>query len=224
MCPCPTLSVRRYRRPRGVGQDGWLFLLRYDSFIRYFTPVYPDAIQAWTPAPNIGGLPGWLQGGNIVAVVTKTATEQKSIPVAVFVVALVVILGAGFFLYLDRASKRPPPPPPPLTADAKAYVRNLKLMDVDMQKHESYMKQAVVEITGKIANNGSRNLRVVEINCIFLDPYGQLVLRERVPIVSLKIGGLAPGEIKNFRLAFDNIPDSWNQALPELVIAQIVFG
>jgi len=157
-------------------------------------------------------------------VANKTATEQKSIPVAVLVVALVVILGAGCFLYLDRASHRPPPPPAPLTAEAKAYVRNLQLMDVDMQKHESYMKQAVVEITGKIGNNGNRTLRVVEINCVFYDPYGQLVLRSRVPIVDQKMGGLAPGEIKSFRLAFDDIPDSWNQALPQLVIAQIVFG
>ena len=154
----------------------------------------------------------------------KTATEQKGIPVAVLVVALVVILGAGLFLYLDRASHRPPPPPAPLTVEARAYVHSLQLMDVDMQKHESYMKQVVVEITGKIGNNGNRNLRVVEINCVFYDPYGQLVLRERVPIVSQKIGGLAPGEIKNFRLAFDDIPESWNQALPQLVIAEIVFG
>lgn len=154
----------------------------------------------------------------------KTAVEQKGIPVAVLVVALVVILGAGLFLYLDRASHRPPPPPAPLTVEARAYVHSLQLMDVDMQKHESYMKQAVVEITGKIGNNGNRNLRVVEINCVFYDPYGQLVLRERVPIVSQKIGGLAPGEIKNFRLAFDDIPESWNQALPQLVIAEIVFG
>jgi hypothetical protein len=160
---------------------------------------------------------------NIVTVAGKTATERKGIPVAMLVVALVVILGAGFFLYLDRASSRPPPPPAPLTAEAKTYVRSLRLMDVDMQKHESYMKQAVVEITGKIGNNGGRNLRVVEINCVFYDPYGQLVLRERVPIVSQKIGGLAPGEVKSFRLAFDSIPDSWNQALPQLVIAQIVF-
>ena len=155
---------------------------------------------------------------------SKTATEQKGVPVAVLAVGLVVILGAGCFLYLDRVSHRPPPAPAPLTPEAKAYVHNLQLMDVDMQKHESYMKQAVVEITGKIGNNGSRALRVVAINCVFYDPYGQLVLRERVPIVSQKIGGLAPGEIKNFRLAFDDIPDSWNQALPQLVIAQIIFG
>jgi hypothetical protein len=30
----------------GWGQDGSLFLFLYDSFIHYFTPVYPDAIQA----------------------------------------------------------------------------------------------------------------------------------------------------------------------------------
>ena len=152
----------------------------------------------------------------------KTATERKGIPIAILVVALVVILGAGFFLYLDRASHLPPPPAP-LTTEARGYVRTLQLMDVDMQKHESYLKQAVVEITGKIGNNGDRPLHVVEINCVFYDPYGQVVLRRRVPIVSQKIGGLAPAEIKNFRLAFDDIPDSWNQALPQLVIAQIVF-
>ena len=32
--------------PPSHGQDGSLFLLLYDSFIHYFTPVYPDAIQA----------------------------------------------------------------------------------------------------------------------------------------------------------------------------------
>ena len=154
----------------------------------------------------------------------KTESKAKEIPVAALVIALVVILGAGFFLYLDRVSHRPPPLPAPLTGDAKAYARNLRLADVEMQKHESYLKQAVVEITGKIGNDGGRVLRVVEINCVFYDPYGQVVLRERVPIVSQKIGGLAPGEIKAFRLAFDNIPESWNQALPQLVIAQIVFG
>jgi hypothetical protein len=157
-------------------------------------------------------------------VAVKTEKERKGIPVAVLVVALVAILGAGCFFYLDRVSRRPAPPPPPLTGEAKAYVHNLQLVDVEMQKHESYLKQAVVEITGKIGNKGDRTLREVQINCVFYDPYSQVVRRVRVPIVSDKIGGLAPGEMKNFRLAFDDIPESWNQAMPQLVIAQIVFG
>ena len=34
---------------------------------------------------------------------------------------------------LARAAQRPAPPPPPLSGEAKAYVRNLRLMDVEMQ-------------------------------------------------------------------------------------------
>jgi hypothetical protein len=51
-----------------------------------------------------------------------------------------------------------------------------------------------------------------------------VVLRERVTIAGARAGHLAPGETKPFRLAFDNIPESWNQAMPDLVIAQIQFG
>jgi hypothetical protein len=154
---------------------------------------------------------------------TATAENKKSIPVLPVAVGLVLLLGAAGFYFLQRQSNVPAPKPV-LTGDARAYVRYLKLSEVDMKAHESYLKQSIVEITGKIGNQGNRVLKLVEINCVFSDAYGQVVLRERVPIVSPKIGGLAPGETKTFRLAFDNIPESWNQALPQLVIAQIVFA
>jgi hypothetical protein len=94
---------------------------------------------------------------------------------------------------------------------------------VRMNAHISYLNQQVVEITGSVANNGDRKLALVEINCVFYDGYGQLVLRERVPVVSRKMGGLAPGETKQFRLPFDSIPESWNQVMPTMVIAQVQF-
>jgi hypothetical protein len=159
-------------------------------------------------------------------VANNTAIPKKqalSIPPVAIVIGIVLLAGVGGFFYLESAAKRPAPAPPPLTGPAKAYVRNLKLGDVQMNAHESYMKQSVVEITGKIENAGDRVLDVVEINCIFYDSYGQMVLRERVPIVSKKMGSLAPGETKSFRLPFDNIPASWNQALPQMVIARIDF-
>lgn len=155
---------------------------------------------------------------------TVTKKQQASIPPVAIVVGALLAVGLAALYYLDRVSKQPPPPPPPLTGDAKAYVRNLRLADVEMQAHESYMKQSIVEITGKIGNEGQRQLQLVEINCVFYDPYGQVVLRERVAIVSRKMGGLAPGELRSFRLAFDNVPESWSQAMPQLVIARIDFS
>jgi hypothetical protein len=140
------------------------------------------------------------------------------------VIAIAVILGLAGFLILEHQSHKRPPPGPVLTGEAKTYVRYLQLSDVAMDAHESYLKQSVVQITGKIGNTGNRVLKTVEINCVFYDAYGQVVLRERVPIVGRRTGDLGPGQTKQFRLAFDNIPESWNQAMPQLVIAQIVFA
>ena len=69
----------------------------------------------------------------------------------------------------------------------KQYVRNLKLSDVEIKANESYLKQMVVAIEGKIGNTGDRPLKVVEIICVFYDAYNQVVLRQRVPIVSARM-------------------------------------
>jgi hypothetical protein len=142
-------------------------------------------------------------------------------PSTLIVAAVVVVLGGFLWWWLKQPVQLSQGPP--ITPEAKAYVRNLRLAEVEMKAAESYMRQAVVEITGKIGNAGERPLKQVDLNCVFYDPYGQLVLRERVSIVKPRSGGLKPGETKSFRLAFDNIPQSWNQALPQLVIAGIQF-
>ena len=139
------------------------------------------------------------------------------------VVALVLLAGLGGFFYLDRQSKKPVPEPPPLSGEARAYANKLKLSEVEMKAHESYLKQSVVEITGNIQNVGDRVVKLVEIKCVFYDAYGQVILRERVPIVSPKIGSVSPGQIKPFRLPFDNVPEAWNQVMPQLVMAGIEF-
>ncbi len=155
--------------------------------------------------------------------VTKTS-QRISLNPTLFVILTAVLLIAGtsfWFLFL-----RPAPPPSQtqlLTPEAKAYVRYLALSDVGMKAAESYMKTTLVEISGQITNKGDRRLRMVEINCVFYDPYGQLVLRERVPIVKRTGNSLGPGESRSFRLPFDSIPSSWNQAMPQLVIARIDF-
>lgn len=151
------------------------------------------------------------------------AENKGGTPPIVIVVVVLLVAGAAGFWYLDRASRQPLPPPPPLTAEAKSYVSQLKLSDVDMAAHEDYFHNRVVEIKGNIQNLGGRRLNLVEINCVFYDPYGQVVLRQRTPIVSGKTGGLAPGDTKPFRLPFDTIPDSWNNVMPQMVIARIDF-
>jgi hypothetical protein len=144
----------------------------------------------------------------------------SSVKLSVFV-AMLAIAGGGYF-YLARTSA--PVADAPLTPEGKAYIDNLRLSDVGMQANDTYVGQTLVEVQGKIGNAGSRGLEQVEIYCVFSDSNGQLVLRKRLPIVRARTGGLKPGETKSFRLPFDDIPPSWNQAIPRLVIASVKFS
>jgi hypothetical protein len=151
---------------------------------------------------------------------------RREAPVALIVVVALAAVAVGLFLWLSPRWGRKQTAPPPLTQEARAYVRDgsLALSEVEMKARENFAKQTLIEITGKITNTGGRTVKLVEITCVFRDPYGRVVFRERLPIVRSRTGALQPGETKSFRLPFDTIPESWNQTLPELVIAQIVFG
>lgn len=148
--------------------------------------------------------------------------KQQGISVLVYVGAVIVVLLLGGWLYFDRFAPKPVQDAQ-LTPEGKAYAGNLRLSDVGMKATDSFAGQTIVEIEGKIANAGDKPLESVEIYCVFADPYGQLILRRRLPIVSSKMGGLKPGETKPFRLPFDDIPESWNNEIPRLVIASVKF-
>jgi hypothetical protein len=146
---------------------------------------------------------------------------------ASIVIALAMILILGAFGWLTFGPKPAAPPPPVLTAEAEAYRVNLGFSNVQMQAAESMVNQRVVEILGDITNKGNRGVKLAEVTCVFNDYSGAEVKRERVAIIGGAVlgakGDLAPGATKHFRLAFDDVPESWNQALPSLHVAQIQF-
>lgn len=154
----------------------------------------------------------------------KDAKGAKISPASI-VMGLAALLIFGLFGWLTFGPKPAPPPPPQLSAEGKQYLRNLALSNVHMQAAESYVNARVVEILGDITNNGDRIVKLAEVTCVFQDYSGQEVARERAFVV----GGTAPGgslrphATKGFRLPFDTIPESWNQAMPTLIIAQIQF-
>jgi hypothetical protein len=139
------------------------------------------------------------------------------------VIGLAVILILGAFGWLTFGPKPMPPPPPQLTAEAREYLANLKLSNVHMQAAESYVQSRLVEILGDVTNAGNRNVKLVEVTCVFHDYSQREIARERAYIVDGRGGALAPGKTRSFRLAFDTVPESWDQVMPSLVIAQIQF-
>ena len=152
--------------------------------------------------------------------VSNPVQEKSNLIIPLVIIGgLLPIIGGGWW-YLDREAAKPVVQPG-ITAEGKNYVRNLKLSQVQMKATANFTGAAVIEVEGRITNNGDRTLARVELNCIFYDVSGLVVLRERVPIVK---SPLKPGETREFRLPFEGVAPSWNQTMPQLVIAHIAFS
>ena len=142
---------------------------------------------------------------------------------AILVAGIGVVSIAGLFAWLTFSPKPGPPPAPVLTAEARDYLPNLNLSEVQPQTSESYIQKSLFEIIGKIGNAGTRTVSSVRVKCVFRDYYGKELKRELATVVGPRTGPIAPGATKAFRLAFDDVPDAWNQQMPDLVIAEIRF-
>lgn len=151
--------------------------------------------------------------------------EKKGPPAVVGLIILILVLvgGAGaWFLYqrsLEQSETQPE-----LTEAARAYLSSLDLSDTEMSAKDDALGQTLLEINGKITNNGDRVCELIEVNVIFREINGIEIDRQHSTIVDRRTGPLEPGETQSFRMAFDDPPPGWNQAFPSLFISQIQFG
>jgi hypothetical protein len=156
-----------------------------------------------------------------MAPVPATARKVPVVPMIVGLCLFLVLIAGLAYLSHPTSSQTQSAAASP---EAKAYVSHLRLSDVTMQASENFMKQRLVEVQGKISNEGQRALKSVYIYCLFSGIDGQEIYRERLPILEGTGAPLQPNETRNFRLPFDTLPDGWNQAVPRMVIAQITFA
>ena len=138
-------------------------------------------------------------------------------------IAAVLAMLIGAFAYMQwKQRSEAPPAEIVLTDEARAYLPELDLSGVEMSAMDNSLGQTLVEITGTIANTGNRDVRSIRLNCVFFDVYGLEHHRVLSTIVRTR-DGLEPDSEREFRLPFDDIPEGWNQVMPSLYIAEIVF-
>ena len=150
----------------------------------------------------------------------QPAGTGKTVPLLIAAGLALVFLALGYLVWQYETGETGPTVV--LTDEARAYLPLLDLADVEMTGTENTLGQTLIEITGKIGNLGEKPIRSMRLNCVFFDVYGIELHRVLSTIVRAD-SSLPAGDEREFRLAFDAIPNGWNQVLPSLYIAEIHF-
>lgn len=140
------------------------------------------------------------------------------------VVFVAVAVGLIWFVAANRRTSTP---------QANPYAANLQLGDLKLSTAQNFVGARVIYVDGRVTNAGKMTVSHATVQAEFRDDMNQVVLREQVPLmvtaerpgysdaVDLGRAPLKPGETRNFRLTFEGVPGSWNQAYPDLRVYQV---
>ena len=145
----------------------------------------------------------------------------------ILAVAAIVVIVAAFYFLPGRQS--PPGAAPQQThfafgAAEQAYAASVQIENIALSRAENFLNQEVTTLTADLVNAGSRSLAGVEVTVTFADNMDQIALRESRAVVVAPNPRLAAGERRQFDIAFEHIPNSWNMQQPIIRITGLEFA
>ena len=115
-----------------------------------------------------------------------------------------------------------PPADPETAAREEAYREQVTLSGLGLAKGENFLGDEVFYVEGTLANDGEGTIRKVELTFLFKDSLDQVVLKEaRTALEYRGKRGIAPQQVAEFQVAFENLPRDWNYVVPEVQVSGI---
>jgi hypothetical protein len=153
---------------------------------------------------------------------TKVNGEDRSRMFVSMAVAVgVVVLLLGLMILLNRGK----PSADPASAETlpfgpveQAYAQRMHFTDLQMARAENFLNQEVTYINGVVLNDGVRRVLAADVAVDFHDGSGTVVLHENRRLISGPNSAIEAGQRHSFQLAFEAVPDTWNQYYPDLKI------
>jgi hypothetical protein len=153
---------------------------------------------------------------------TKLSGEERGhlwISVAIGAVSVVVLLGMVFLLNWGKPSTNPASARAlPFGAMEQAYAQRIHFTGLEMSRAANFLNQGVTYINGVALNDGVRRVLAVDVTVDFHDVSGRVILHENRRLISGPNAAIEAGQRHSFQLAFEAVPDSWNQSYPDLKI------
>src|SRR5579863_10300370 len=119
-------------------------------------------------------------------------------------VALAIAVGIYVFVQHHRAQPQVMAQQAMTTAE-KNYLTEIDVVDPRMSAASNFLGDTVYYLDGDLVNKGSQTVREIDLSLSFMDPFGEVVLRETERPVTHQAAPLKPGEKRKLHLSFEHL-------------------
>lgn len=156
--------------------------------------------------------------------------ERNWLPM-IIAVAIIVVVGGGLFLFLERGKSGSSVTP--ISAQPDSYAANLPITNLAMSESSNLAGGKVTYLDGHITNKGDHTVTGITVQVLFRNYAHEVAQNETQPLMLIRArepyidvepvsaAPLKPGDERDFRLIFDTVADSWDNAYPEIRIVHV---
>jgi len=113
---------------------------------------------------------------------------------------------------------------PAPTPEETAYLQNIQLTPGRAEAAQNFLQHTVTTVYSTVTNKGNKTVIYLEINLTFSDIEGKPIDQRKAYPISGTTLPLKPGETREFRVSFDQVPPMWNQAVPKMVPDRVILA
>lgn len=110
-----------------------------------------------------------------------------------------------------------------MSAAEQAYLKNLQVTNPRMSAASNFLGNTLYYLDGTLANKGQRTVRRVDARLTFLDPFGEVVLRQDESLLNGQSPPLRGNQSRAIHLTFEHLPAEWNQGPPTIELTYVGF-
>ena len=156
----------------------------------------------------------------------QEAQERNWTPFVIGLVAVIVVVGIIALVTRKPGQK---------AQQVDPYVSQLQISNAKVSAAENYVGGTVTYLDADITNSGDKTLVGADMNLVFKNTMNEIVQKETLPLhvlVENQMGGypdlvdmsrspITPGHTKSVRMTLEHISADWDQAPPQMQLANL---
>jgi hypothetical protein len=151
--------------------------------------------------------------------------ERSRLPIAFGAgLIIVLILFGGLFLITRRMHSSGPAAEVklPFGVTEQAYSERIHFTDMHMAKATNFLNQEFTYVAGTMTNDGTRDIKAMDVSIEFRDPFKQVILRDSEHVVGPDTAPLTAGQKGTFQVSVEHLPAEWNHEYPIIRVTGLV--
>ncbi|MGH9440564.1 MAG: hypothetical protein ACRD22_22550 [Terriglobia bacterium] len=147
------------------------------------------------------------------------STSGKWLAVSVVVLAIVV----GIYVWIAHRRAHPEVAHHAMSAAEQSYLHNVEISNAKVSAASNFLGSTLYYLDAQLHNKGTKTVRQLGLTLTFMDPFGQVVLREVVYPITPQTPALKGEAAEPLHLTFEHLPAEWNEGPPVITPTYVSF-